>query len=222
MQQRPEDVRFDVQAELEWEPSIDATGIGVGVQDGAVTLTGHVRTYSEKIAAEKAAKRVRGVVTVANDLEVHPKGSPRDDTDLAAAISKALRSNFNVPAGIQAVVSNGWVTLSGTADWDYQRRAAFNMARHQDGVRGVSNDITLKPRTTPAEVKGRIEEAFRRSAQIDADHVSVDVNGSTATLKGTVRTWSERAEAEHAAWAAPGVTRVVNNLAVGSRLFAAV
>jgi osmotically-inducible protein OsmY len=216
-----EDVRFDVQAELEWEPSLDAAGIGVAVQDGAVTLTGHVKSYTEKLAAEKAAKRVKGVVAVANDLLVHPAGARRDDSDIAKAVTDALRWNMTVPSGIQAVVTQGWVKLAGTVDWDFQRRAAYDTVRPIEGVRGVVNDITLKPRATPSEVKQRIESAFRRSAQIDAEHVTVSLTGSTAILNGNVRSWSERKEAEHAAWSAPGVMRVENNLVVQPAVMAA-
>jgi osmotically-inducible protein OsmY len=209
-----EDLRFDVQAELEWEPSLEATGIGVAVHEGAVTLAGHVKTYAEKLAAEKAAKRVQGVIAVANELEVHASYSKRDDSDVADEVARALRSSVSVPAAVQGVVTNAWVKLTGEVDWDYQRRAAFNAVRMLPGVRGVSNLITLKPRATSAEVKQKIESAFKRSAQIDADNVSVMVKGSTAFLNGWVHSWSERSEAEHAAWSAPGITSVENRLVV--------
>ena len=209
-----DDLRFDVQAELEWEPSIDATGIGVSAHEGAVVLTGHVKSYAEKLSAEKAAKRVKGVLAVANELEVHSAFSPRDDADVANEVSRSLRATITVPDGVQAVVTHGWVKLTGTVDWDYQRRAAFNAVRVLPGVRGVTNGVALRERATPAEVKQKIESAFRRSAQIDADSIAVIVSGSTAYLTGSVRSWSERKEAEHAAWSAPGILHVENKLIV--------
>ena len=209
-----DDIRFDVQTELEWEPSLDPANVGVAVHDGAVTLTGHVKSYTEKIAAEKAAKRVKGVVAVANDLEIHSMHAARDDMDVAEEAAHALRLNVTVPAGVQAVVTKGWVKLTGTVDWDYQRRAAFKAVRNLPGVHGVTNAIELRERATPAEVKAKIENAFRRSAQIDAENVSVTVRGNTAVLNGVVRSWSERSEAEHAAWAAPGIMHVENRIAV--------
>lgn len=215
-----DDLRFDVQSELEWEPSLDAAGIGVALHEGAVTLTGHVKTYAEKLAAEKAAKRVKGVLAVANDLEVHAQFSKRDDTDIVTEVARALRASVTVPPGVQGVVTNGWVKLTGELDWDYQRRAAFNAVRLLPGVRGVTSMITLKERATPAEVKQKIESAFKRSAQIDAENVTVVVKGSTAYLNGSVRSWSERSEAEHAAWSAPGIVSVENRLAVRPSLMA--
>lgn len=218
-----EDLRSDVQAELEWEPSLDGAGIGVAVHDGAVTLTGHVKSFAEKVSAEKAAKRVNGVIAVANDLEVHPTSAfKRDDTDIAGSVSSALRWNVNVPDDVQAVVKDAWVTLSGNVDWEYQRRAAANAVRGLRGVRGVSNDIIIRHRATPGEVKRKIEDAFKRSAQIDADHVKVTVVDGKATLSGSVRSWAERKEAEYAAWAAPGVNRVDNNLMIQPSMLAAI
>jgi osmotically-inducible protein OsmY len=212
-----EELRQDVVDELAWDTSLDAPGIGVAVHDSAVTLTGHVRSYAEKRAAEKAAKRVHGVIAVANDLEVRLPGTlQRDDTDIATAVASALKWSAPVPTVVSASVEHGWVMLSGEVDWAYQRRAAENAVRDLAGVRGISNQIQVKPRAVPKDVKNQIQKAFHRSAQIDANHVSVAVSGSKVTLAGTVRSWSERTEAEHAARAAAGVTEVDNKLHVSS------
>jgi osmotically-inducible protein OsmY len=214
---KAEGLQQDVIDELAWDSSIDAPGIGVAVHDGSVTLTGHVRSFTEKRAAEKAAKRVHGVVAVANDVEVRLPGSlQRDDTDVAAAIASALRWSAPVPDAVSATVERGWVTLDGKVDWAHERRAAENAVRDLAGVRGISNQIQVKPRAVPKDVKSEIQKAFHRSAQIDADHVDVSVSGGTVTLTGTVRSWSELTEAAHAARAAAGVTEVENKLRVSS------
>ncbi|MEX1183196.1 MAG: BON domain-containing protein [Gemmatimonadota bacterium] len=212
-----EDLRQDVIDEMTWDRSLDTPGIGVAVHDNAVTLTGHVRSYAEKRAAEKAAKRVHGVVAVANDLEVRlPNSLQRDDTDIAAATATALKWSAPVPGTVSATVERGWVILDGEVDWAFQRRSAENAVRDLAGVRGVSNQIRVKPRAVPKDVVDRIKRAFNRSAQIDADHISVAVSGGKVTLSGSVRSWSERTEAEHAARAAAGVTDVENKLHVSS------
>lgn len=217
----PKSLRDMVEAELAWEPSLDAQEIGVAAHDGAVTLTGHVLTYAQKIVAEKAAKRVTGVLAVANDLLVRPAGSAlHDDTNIAEQVADVLAWHVSVPESVKAVVKDGWVTLSGTVDSGYQKRAAENAVRGLRGVRGINNDIVLKPRASPAGVKDRIEDAFRRSAQIDAAHVHVSVVDGMATLNGSVRSWSERKEAEYAAEAAPGVTSVRNDLKVSALAYA--
>ena len=213
-------LQHDVQEELEWEPSLDASHIGVAaVQPGVVTLTGTVATYGEKVSAERAAKRVSGVRAVANDIEVRPIGSlKRTDTDIAQAVLRALEWDIAVPhEKIKARVDNGWVTLDGEVALQFQRAAAENAVRRLSGVRGVSNQIGLeiRPAVQPAEVKGRIEAAFRRSADIDARGIEVDAKNSMITLRGKVRTWAERDEAERAAWAAPGVLAVKDELIVG-------
>jgi osmotically-inducible protein OsmY len=213
-------LQHDVQEELEWEPSIDASKIGVtAMQSGVVTLTGTVATYAEKISAERAAKRVSGVRAVANDIEVRPIGSlKRTDTDIAQAVLRALEWDIAVPhEKIKARVDNGWVTLDGEVALQFQRAAAEKAVRRLTGVRGVSNQIGLqiRPAVQPAEVKGRIEAAFRRSADIDARGIEVDAKNSMITLRGKVRTWAERDEAERAAWAAPGVLAVKDELIVG-------
>jgi osmotically-inducible protein OsmY len=212
---KAEELRQDVIDELAWDTSLDAPGVGVAVHDGAVTLTGHVRSYAEKRAAEKAVKRVHGVIVVANELEVRlPSSLQRDDTDIATAAASAVRWSAPVPSTVSATVERGWVTLEGEVEWAYQRRAAENAVRDLAGVRGLSNMIVVKARPVPKDVKDQIHKAFHRSAQIDADHIAVAVAGGKVTLTGTVRSWSEWAEAEHAARAAAGVTEVDNKLRV--------
>jgi osmotically-inducible protein OsmY len=212
-----EELRQDVVDELAWDASLDAPGIGVAINDGAVTLTGHVRSYAEKRAAEKAAKRVHGVIAVANELEVRlPSGLQKDDTDIAVAAASALVWSAPVPSTVSATVERGWVTLHGDVDWAHQRKAAENAVRDLAGVRGLSNMIVVKARAVPKDVRDQIHKAFHRSAQIDADHITVAVSDGKVTLTGTVRSWSERTEADHAAHAAAGVTEVDNKLRVSS------
>ena len=211
------DVQQEVLDELTWDSSVDAAGIGVAVTDGAVTLTGHVRSFAEKRAAEKAAKRVRGVVAVANDLEVRlPSSLQHDDTDIAAAVASMLKWNVSVPQGVTASVQNGWLTLDGEVDWNFQKLAAEKGVRNIAGVRGLTNMIRMKERPQLKQVKDQIHKAFHRSAQIDADHVKVSMEDGRVTLSGTVRSWSERMEAEHAARAAAGIRDVVNELHVSA------
>lgn len=213
-------LQHDVQEELEWDPSVDASQIGVAAtQPGIVTLTGTVATYAEKVSAERAAKRLSGVRAVANDIEVRPIGSmKRTDTDIAQAVLRALDWDIAVPhEKIKARVDDGWVTLEGEVVLQFQRAAAENAVRRLNGVRGVTNQIRLqvRPSAQPAEVKDRIEAALRRSAEIDARGIQVDAKDSMITLRGKVRTWAERDEAERAAWGAPGVLAVKDELTVG-------
>lgn len=211
---RSELKRF-VEEELQWEPSVDEASIGVEVSDeGVVTLTGHTRTYSEKLNAEKAAKKVRGVIAVANDIEVRVAGK-RDDTVIAENAARAMMLNVNVPdEKIKVLVQDGWVTLEGEVDWEYQRRTAVKTVRDLAGVKGVTNYITLAPIVKPVEVKEKIRAAFERNALVDANHVYVAAEGSKVKLTGSVHSWQERTEAERQAWAAPGVTSVENKLLV--------
>jgi len=210
------DLRRDVVDELEWEPSVDAAQIGVTARDGVVTLTGAVQSYSEKLTAERVAKRVHGVKAIANDVEVRlPGTSERNDSDIARAAVDALKWKTSVPDGrIKVSVTKGWITLEGEVDWQYQKDAAFESVHHLRGVKGVINLIALKPRVSATEVTSRIEAAFRRSAELDAHKVHVETRDGKVTLRGDLHSWSEREEAERTAWAAPGVTDVENLIMV--------
>jgi len=203
--------------ELDWEPSIDAAHVGVTVNDGVVTLTGSVSTYAEKMTAEQATKRLVGVKAVANDLEVRPTfPSQPNDTEIAQAVIRALEWDVSIPHDlIKARVAKGTVTLEGEVKFWYQRQAAVNAIRGLKGVQGIVNLISIRAVPRAPDVKSRIESAFRRSAEIDAGRIEVDTSNGKVTLRGRVRSWAEREEAENAAWAAPGVTMVDDELKVG-------
>ncbi|MDQ1439696.1 MAG: hypothetical protein QOK43_3325 [Acidimicrobiaceae bacterium] len=208
------ELRRDVEQQLEWEPSIDGRRIGVTVVDGIVTLTGVVGSYSEKWKAERVVERLAGVRGIANDIVVEPTAE-RNDTDIAKAAVDALKWNVLVPSDrIKVKVENGWVRLTGEVNWDYQRRAAERAVRDLPGVKGITNLIAVVPGVAPEQVKKKIEEALTREALLDAKGIEVDVSGSTVTLRGTVRSWAERREAEMAAWSAPGVSEVRNQISV--------
>ena len=208
------DLRSDIEEELRWDSTIDARKIGVAVIDGIVHLTGEVRTYTDKWRAERAVERVDGVRGIANDIEVVLAGE-HTDADIAKRAANKLDYNLTVPRGAVSVkVDNGWITLKGEVPFDYQRRAAERVVRDIPGVKGVSNLISLKPSAAPTNIKGEIEKTFRRQAALDAQNIIIDVSGSTVTLRGSVRSWAERRDAERIAWAAPGVTTVKNEIRV--------
>lgn len=212
-------LRQDVQSALDWEPSVDATDIGVTVKDAVVTLRGDVGSYAQKQTAERATLGVYGVKAVANDLTVRlMSGAERTDTEIAEAAVAALEWNTVVPPNrLTVIVVNGWVTLHGTVDWFHQMAAAERAVRSLAGVKGVSTAILIQPPVMPVkttDVATKIEAAFTRSAEIDARRIRVAAQGGTVTLTGNVRSWAERQEAERAAWAAPGVTRVDDRISV--------
>jgi osmotically-inducible protein OsmY len=211
-----EDIQRDVLAELKWDARVQPNEIGVAVKDGVVTLTGWVESYSKKWAAEEAAHRVRGVKAVANDIEVRLPGSQeRTDADIAAAAIRALEWDAFIPIDkLDVTVTKGWVTLKGDVEWQYQKADAERVVRRLNGVKGVTNLIVVKPHVTPSELKEKIEQALIRNAQTDAQRITVEVQGTKAILRGTVRSWAEREEAERAAWSAPGITEVENRISI--------
>jgi osmotically-inducible protein OsmY len=205
-----ENLQLRALKELEWDPKIDAARIGVAARSGVVTLTGQVPTYAEKIAAEDAVRRVKGVRAIAQEIEVHlPHEQRRSDTDIAERALRILDWDVFVPnSRITVEVSHGWVKLRGEVDWHYQRIAAEDAIRKLSGVRGITNTITVKPSTKAGDVRNRIEEAFKRHAELEARHVMVEATDGTVILSGWVENWREKELALNAAWNAPGVTSV--------------
>jgi osmotically-inducible protein OsmY len=210
------DIKRDVEDELRWDPDIHSDDVGVAVKDRVVTLTGFVRSYGQKLQAEADAKRVTGAVAVANDIDVRlPVIDQRPDPEIARDVVAALKAQLPYSwEAITAVVKNGWVTLEGQVEWHYQRERAESAIERIKGVKGVTDSIQVKPKVAPSEIKHKIQEAFRRNAEIDANRITVEPLGSEVVLRGSVRSWAERREAERAAWAAPGVTKVDNRITI--------
>jgi osmotically-inducible protein OsmY len=210
------EIERDVKDELAWNPDLDATDIAVAVKQSVVTLTGFVKSYTDKVEAELAAKRVAGVVGVANDLEVRmPSIDERADPEIARDAVSAIKIALPLSSeNIKVVVKNGWITLEGQVEWQYQKNTAESGLRRIKGVKGVLNTISVRPHVEPTQIKNKIMEAFRRNAEVDANRIEVETHGSEVTLKGTVRSWLEREEAERVAWSAPGVTQVEDRIEV--------
>lgn len=208
-------LRQDVENELRWDPSVPAEQIGVSVKNGVVELDGHVDSFYAKWNAERAALRVAGVRAMANEIDVQLPGSlTRTDEDIARTAMNNLEWSYSVPDSVKVKVSNGFVTLSGTVDWEYQREDAEDIVRPLIGVKGVTNEITVKPTVNATDVKVKIQDALKRNAILDAGKIQVDTFDGKVTLRGNVQSWAERKEAEDAAWAAPGVSKVENQIAI--------
>jgi len=216
------DMRQEVLDALDWEASITSGDIGVGVSSGVVTLTGYVPTFAQKRTAERTALRVSGVKGIANDLVVKlPKKKERTDTDIAKAAVRAIRWHTELPQDtISVQVRDGWVTLEGTVDWNYQRERAADVVRPLTGLRGLTNTLTVAPRATSSDIRDHIRNALEREVNREAKNLVIEIDGDTVRLSGVVHSWIERRNAERAAWSAPGITDVVNDLEVQGRIVA--
>lgn len=222
MKKKDKDLRTHVLDELDWTPSLDAENIGVAVSDGIVTLTGHVPSYAQKRGAERAVLQVEGVKGVANDVKVRlPDKFERSDTDIAKAARRAIEWHTQLPAEtIKVKVDDGWVALEGTVNWNYQRTRAEQAVRYLAGVRGVTNQLRVKTRPMPGDVRDKIRKALARQAGKEADRLSITVENETVTLRGTVDSWADREDIERAVWDAPGVSEVKNKLKVNTEAYA--
>lgn len=211
-------LRQDIIDELDFEPSVDAANIGVAVEDGVVTLSGHVPTYAQKVTVEDVVRRVTGVKGIAQEIEVRPFGANETaDDEIAKRAVNTIDWNTSVPEeAVQVKVQDGWVTLIGKIEWQYQKTAAEDAVRGLAGVVAVTNQIEVKPRTSASDIKKRIEDALIRNAEVEAEAIKVDVfDDGAVRLAGRVHTWSERNAAERAAWSAPGVKTVDDRIAIG-------
>lgn len=203
----------DVLEELKWEPQVDHSQIGVAAKDGVVTLSGLVPSYAQKVAAEKAARRVSGVKAIAEEIEIRFASDPKtSDSEIAQRILDIFRWDVTMPDHLTVKVEHGWVTIGGTVEWNFQKTAAFKAASKINGVKGVTNMIEVRSRPTSPDIRERIVSAFKRSSLIDANSIKVAVDGSTVKLSGRVHGWNERKLAENAAWSAPGVTKVEDEI----------
>lgn len=209
-------IRHDVLAELDWDPRFDSRNIGVAVKNGVVALSGHVGSYAERRAAEEGAQSVAGVTAVANDIIIELAfDAARTDAELAETVVNALKGNISVPmSDIKVVVREGWITLEGQVSMWYQKNAAESALAHLHGVKGIINKIGIRAFASATEVRGKIQDAIRRRAQADAQHIQVKAADGAVTLEGQVSSWADRQQAEMAAWQAPGVSKVIDNLSV--------
>ncbi|WP_263375534.1 BON domain-containing protein [Granulicella aggregans] len=210
-------LKHDVEQELSWEPSVNADKIGVSINNGVVELDGHVDSFYQKWAAEQAALRACNVTAIASEIKVDlPFENERADEQIAAAASDHLEWNLQVPESVKVKVADGWLTLSGTVEWQFQKAESERVVRSLRGVKAVINEIQLTPKVSAVGVKVKIEDAIKRDAQLSANSIKVETNGTKVTLRGRVHSWSELQDAEHAAYDAPGVSSVSNLIEIGS------